>query len=234
MEEERNYANQEKSFISEQNKVKIKDRIVREIFGSIWKLFKTEEENEQRKDSEKKKKQNERLINDKIIRDIGTLFEQQKEDYYKPKRVSSIWNNNYIECESNGDKSSNLSLDEYLNIIEPYLRDIIIDLQSPDTQKIDLTIEINFISQEDTEGERVMHSTSENIKFTPCNDANEIVNEPFESLRSKYQDSLETSMRRSDFIFDSVQLMYYKCHKGNFKRGGLYIDSPDWIKTKKQ
>ena len=133
MEEERNYANREKSFISEQSKVKIKDRIVREIFGSIWKLFKTEEENEQRKDSEKKKKQNERLINDKIIRDIGTLFEQQKEDYYKPKRVSSIWNNNYIECESNGDKSSNLSLDEYLNKIEPYLRDIIIDLQSPDT-----------------------------------------------------------------------------------------------------
>ena len=43
-----------------------------------------------------------------------------------------------------------------------------------------------------------MHSTSENIKFTPCNDANEIVNELFESLRSKYQDSLETSMRRSD------------------------------------
>ena len=43
-----------------------------------------------------------------------------------------------------------------------------------------------------------MHSTSENIKFTPCNDANEIVNELFESLRSKYQDSLETSMRRND------------------------------------
>ena len=52
------------SFISEENKVKIKDRIVTEIFGSIWKLFKTEEEKEQRKDSEKKKKQNERLIND--------------------------------------------------------------------------------------------------------------------------------------------------------------------------
>ena len=26
--------------------------------------------------------------------------------------------------------------------------------------------------------------------------------------------------------------MYYKCHKVNFKRGGSYIDSPDWIKTK--
>ena len=40
-------------------------------------------------------------------------------------------------------------------------------------------------------------------------------------------------MRGSDFIFDSVQLMYYKCHKVKFKRGGLYIDSPDCIKKKK-
>ena len=37
----------------------------------------------------------------------------------------------------------------------------------------------------------------------------------------------------SDFIFDSVQLMYYKCHKLNFKHGGSYIDSPVWIKKKK-
>ena len=37
-------------------------------------------------------------------------------------------------------------------------------------------------------------------------------------------------MRGSDFIFDSVQLMYYKYHELNSKRGGSYIDSPDWIK----
>ena len=40
-------------------------------------------------------------------------------------------------------------------------------------------------------------------------------------------------MKGSDFIFDSVQLMYCKCHKENFKRGGTYIDSTDWIKKKK-
>ena len=38
-------------------------------------------------------------------------------------------NNNYIEYDSNGDKNRNLSLDEYLNKIEPYMRNIIIDLQ---------------------------------------------------------------------------------------------------------
>ena len=34
-------------------------------------------------------------------------------------------------------------------------------------------------------------------------------------------------MRGTDFVFDYVHLLYYKCHKINFSRGGSYIDSPD-------
>ena len=109
---------------------------------------------------------------------------------------------------------------------------MIIDLQSSDTWKILLTIAINFISSKDTKKERVMYSTSDNMKFTTYKDVNKVVNDIFESLCSKYQNNLETSMRGSNFIFDSVQLTYYKCHKINFKRGGSYIDSPDWIKNK--
>ena len=41
-------------------------------------------------------------------------------------------------------------------------------------------------------------------------------------------------MKGSEFVFDYAQLLYYKCHKINPYRGGSYIDSPDWIKTKKQ
>ena len=85
------------------------------------------------------------------------------------------------------------------------------------------------LTSKDTEEEHVMHSTSDNIKFTH-NNANKVVNKFFESLCSKYQDNLEISMRQSNFIFDSVQPMYYKCHKVNSKRSGSYIDSPDWIK----
>ena len=39
-------------------------------------------------------------------------------------------------------------------------------------------------------------------------------------------------MKISDFIFDSIQLRYYKCLKVSFIRGGSYIDSPSWIKKK--
>ena len=58
----------------------------------------------------KKKKQNERMINNKLIRDIRTVFEEEKEkeDYYEPKSVSNFWNNNYIQYEDNSDKNKDL------------------------------------------------------------------------------------------------------------------------------
>ena len=167
----------------------IRDKLKDKILNGIWTLFETKEE-----------KEDERIIKDRKIRDIRTLFEQQEEDYYEPKRVSKFWNN--------GDKNRNLSPDEYLNKIEPYLMNITIGLQNSDAWKIQLTIAINFISSKHGEEERVMHSNSCNIKFTPYSDANDVVENLFESLRSKYQDNLETLMKESNFIFDSVQLMY--------------------------
>ena len=92
---------------------------------------------------------------------------------------------------------------------------------------------MNFLSSIDFEKEHIMHSKSDNIKFSCYDDANDIVNELFDSLHSRYQMSLETSMRGSDFIFDSVQLLYQRYCKVKFRRGDLYIDSPDWIKKKK-
>ena len=40
-------------------------------------------------------------------------------------------------------------------------------------------------------------------------------------------------MKGSDFIFDCIHLVHYKCHKINLKCGGSCIDSPDWIKSKR-
>ena len=40
-------------------------------------------------------------------------------------------------------------------------------------------------------------------------------------------------MEGSEFIFDSVQLVYCKCHKVNFRQNGSYIASPNWEKNEK-
>ena len=86
---------------------------------------------------------------------------------------------------------------KYLDKIKPYLTDIIINLQESDTWKIQLTITINFISY--VVEERVMHSKRGNIEFMSYDNENEVVNELFEILFSRYQIGLETSMSGSDF-----------------------------------
>ena len=97
-----------------------------------------------------------------------------------------------------------MSLDKYLNKIKIYLRNIIINLQNFDTWKIQLTIAINFESSKDAEEERVILAKTDNIIFTFNNCVNEVVYKLFESLRSRYQENLETSMTESDFISDLV------------------------------
>ena len=90
-----------------------------------------------------------------------------------------------------------------------------------------------FISSEDdNDGERVMHLKSDNIKIMISDEADEIIEERFDSLKNRYQNNLE-SMRGSELTFDYVKLLYYKCRKMNPNRGGSYIDSPHWIKNKK-
>ena len=62
-------------------------------------------------------------------------------------------------------------------------------------------------------------------------EADENIKTPFDSLKNRYQNNLQ-SMRGSAFVFNYVQLFYYKFHRVNFKPGGSYIDFPDWIKNK--
>ena len=56
---------------------------------------------------------------------------------YKPAIVKSGYNNNYIEYRSEGDKL--LIIEEYLDLIEPYLRELINDHKSKGEWKIQLT-----------------------------------------------------------------------------------------------
>ena len=80
------------------------------------------------------------------------LFERQQEkDYFEPIRVVNFWNNNYIEYERSSDRNKNLSVKEYFDKVKLYLRDMIINLQKPDTWKIQLTITINLFTHKDVD-----------------------------------------------------------------------------------
>ena len=45
-----------------------------------------------------------------------------------------------------------------------------------------------------------------------------------EPFFSRYQIGLETSMKRSYFIFDCLHFLRYKCHEINLNCGGSYVD----------
>ena len=111
----------------------------------------------------------------KGIRNIETLFDKINGDYYKPVKPKGAFNYNFIEYESRGEKDKNLSPKEYLDNIRPYLRDMIYNHKAPlegsldndlhGEWKIELTMQINFVSSLDPGEIRTMSSKSKNIKI---------------------------------------------------------------------
>ena len=160
------------------------------------------------------------------IRDVRNLFNLSiDEEYYKPIRINSYFNDNYIEYEGKGKKKKTLSIKENLNMIKQYLRDIInnhktqgewkfhsgnevINYETQGEWKIQLTMIINFISSKDSDEIRTMHTKSNIMEIMMVNETDEIIEEIFESLLQKYQEGLEEKMRESESsVFDS--LIYY-------------------------
>ena len=139
-------------------------------------------------------------------------MKKKEENYYKPVRQSKFWSNNYLEYESNGERNKTLSVEEYLNKIRPYLKDIISNLKKSDIWKIRLTIASNLISSLDNDEEHVMHSRIDNVEIMINDNADEVMEKRFDSLKNRYQNNL-ASIRGSAFVFDYVQLFYYNIIK---------------------
>ena len=71
-------------------------------------------------------------------------------------------------------------VEEYLDEIRPYLRDVVNDLKQSDTWKIQLAISINFVSSKDINNEEcIMHSKSDNIEIMISDEADEAIIKTF-------------------------------------------------------
>ena len=73
----------------------------------------------------KKKREDNMRKNLKCLKFLEELWEDIKKNYYKPIKTKGAFNNNYIEYESRGNKNKNLLLEDYLDTIRPFLRDMI-------------------------------------------------------------------------------------------------------------
>ena len=77
-----------------------------------------------------------------------------------------------------------------------------------------LTIEVNFISLKPGSDEtRIMYTKSDNIETMFDDDNDDIIEQLFESLLKKYEESLQNKMRGSEFEFDGVNFLYYDLTK---------------------
>ena len=144
---------------------------VRELFNEVKIIFDEKKQRRSEKNAQKgmsikhyQKKNNltkiERKVQKNIVKYIKNLEKLQKyrynityglkylfndeENYYEPIEIKSAVDGSYVEYESRGDRKAMLSLDEYLNTIIPYLRDMIDDHKARGEWKIQLTMKINF------------------------------------------------------------------------------------------
>ena len=92
---------------------------------------------------------------------------------------------------------------------------------------------INFISSKESDKTRTMHTKINNVEIMIGSETNEIFEDLFESSLQKYREGLEESMRGSELVYDSVDVLYYNLNKVSLSRGGSYINSPKWLKNKK-
>ena len=96
-----------------------------------------------------------------------------------------------------------------------------------------MTIVIKFISSKDSNETRIMHSKSDNVEIMEVSKTDEIIEELFESLLKRSQKGLEESMKGSEFIFDSTDILHYNLNKISLYRRWTDTDSPKWPKNKK-
>ena len=73
-----------------------------------------------------------------------------------------------------------------------------------------------------------MHTKRNNVEIMIGSETDEIIEDLFESFLRKYREGLEESMTKSEFVYASVDVLYYNLNKVSLSRGGSYIDSPNW------
>ena len=145
---------------------------------------------------------------------------------------------------SRGDRYENLSAEEYLKMIRPYLKKLINDhkpttklndkAKDVDTErgewKIRLLKQNKCIYTKDFKETQTIYSASKIFMGTDTDDA---IDNLFDTLLQRFQEAVITSHRNeSGFTHESVALLYYYFQKTDIRRAESYTESPDWIRNK--
>ena len=188
-----------------EKKQNLSDREKKEIYDHLVKLVRTLDK------KEKYKYHNSDDLDYYGIRDIENLFDDDNNnDYYKPILVKSSFKNNYKYYESRGDKNKQLSVNQYLYKIMPYLSDLINDHKAIRNEssewKIQINMHVNFIPSKDTGEIRTIYLWSDNEEIRQGNETDDIIKELFKSFLNNYQK--EELILRNEVVLYLKVLIY--------------------------
>ena len=132
----------------------------------------------------------------KGIRSVRNFSDLSTDEYYyKPIITNGAFNNNSIQYESKGNKGKTITTSECLDMIRPYLSDIINDHKAQDEWKIHtgntitehetqgewknfLTMAINFVSsKKDSDETCTIHTKSNNVEIMMGSETDGIIEE---------------------------------------------------------
>ena len=92
---------------------------------------------------------------------------------------------------------------------------------------------VNFISTNDSGEIRTFYVRSDNEEIRSGNETPEVISKLIKSFLSNYQEEQKILRSGSNFVFNSVDLLFVNIHKIDLKRGKPYIKSPEWILNKR-
>ena len=95
--------------------------------------------------------------------------------YYKPIEVKSSFKGNYVKYESNGHKDHSLSITLYFLKVEPFLFDLIDFYKAIGEWKIQLSMQVNFIADNNDDKGLIFHTKSDNLEIMHGTDTKNIV-----------------------------------------------------------
>ena len=224
----RDLLNERKSSLSLEKINEIRKKLFKK--ETVYNGLKAKEQNDSLTDEEKKvlkrinrylkdfKKDLEKLqkYQQNITYGLDYLFNEE-DDYSQPKKVKKAFDGGYILYESIGDTYGRLSINEYFNIIKPYLKDLIDDHNSKDKWKIQLSMRVVFVSFTDVNKTHEIYSKSNNITVMRGVETEDITNELFNTFHKRYQKGLDTKMRGSSFTFERIDFLEYHLDKISLK-----------------
>ena len=137
----------------------------------------------------------------KGITELELLFDEiDKNYYYKPILVKSFYKDGYKEYQSRGDMTKSLSVEEYLDKIKPYLKELT-DIHkaiknNSKEWKVQLNAKIKNVSLDDPVDIRTFYVWSKNEEIRLGNETDDIVESLFNSFLNNYQKEQQVSREK--------------------------------------